>query len=349
MKRILLLLAVTSLVFSCSKNEEIYIETQEDLTLTMSNDLSVQKPLKQNNLKKEGLYSGVIVADETNFHGELRINVANDGNFLAVVKTIDGRTLSFNLKDTAGSSSYLTFFNKNGSFDLNLSDFNNPVISNVTINGTPGNAKVVKETSSAKVKAVLGTFNEDFLLGFTGTWDFLVNSSTGYITEVIITTVAGQMNSDVAADFEAADFGCYNAGNLTNPFFFYDLDPATNNYEMYSVGQIWELPNGMTIIYDFGFSKNIMDANGLTYDRGVFNPAITGQYLFDPPITEPGCYNLDGNGFYLVADTGGTFIAGGRIVLDTSGLVPVPSSSSFIASIEPTTLPDPKLVKTGLY
>ncbi|HBY67173.1 MAG TPA: hypothetical protein DEG69_05060 [Flavobacteriaceae bacterium] len=349
MKRILLLLAVASLVFSCSKNEGIYIETQEDLILPISNDLSVQKPLKQNNLKKEGLYSGVIVADETNFHGELRINVANDGNFLAVVKTIDGRTLSFNLKDAAGSSSALTFFSKNGSFDLNLSDFNNPVISNVIINGTPGNAKVVKETSSAKVRAVLGTFDDAVFPGtFTGTWDFLVNTSTDYITEVIITTVAGQMNIDVAANFEAADLGCYNAGNLTNPFFFQDLDPAINNYEIYSVGQIWELPNGMTIIYDFGFSKNILDANDFPYTDGVFNPAITGQYLFNPPIIEPGCYRFAANGYYLVADTGGTFIGGGKIILDTSGLVPVSSSSSFTTFIEPITLPDPKLAKTGL-
>ncbi|RFN58041.1 hypothetical protein [Marixanthomonas ophiurae] len=351
MKRILLLVVVATLLFSCSKTEEPFIETQEDLSMTLNSDLSIQKALQRNDNRKEGLYTGVIIANETNFHGTLRINVANDGNYLAVVETVENQQLLFGLKDSAGSIDLLTFFNNRGSFDLDLSDFNNPVISNVNIDGTAGNAKVVKETSAAKIKAVLGIFNEDFLPGFTGTWDFLVNTSTDYITDIIITTTAGQMNTDVAANFEASDVGCYSTGDGSGlyPFFFQDLDPAVNNYEMYSIGQVWELPNGMTIIYDFGFSKNIMDANGLTYDRGVFNPAITGQYLFDPPITEPGCYNLDGNGYYLVADTGGTFIAGGRIILDTSGLVPVtPLRSITSNSEELTKLSTPRLISTSL-
>lgn len=351
MKRIFLVVALTALVFSCSKNEETFTETQEDLSIALSSDLSIQKPLKKYDNSEEGLYAGVIVANETNFHGKLWINMGNDGNFNAIAETIEGQKIKFDLKDTAENVSLQTFYNDRGSFDVDLSDFSNPVISNVNIDGTTGNAKVVKETSDAKIKAVLGTFNEEFIANFTGTWDFLVNSSTDYITEIIITTTAGQMNTDVAADFEASNVGCYTGGNF-KPFFFQDLDPAVNNYEMYSVGQEWVLPNGMTIIYDFGFSKNIMDANGITYDRGVMNPAITREYLFAPdsPVnTDPGCYNVDANGYYLVINAAGdTFIGGGKIILDTSGLTPVTPLTEQLASDSPLALPAAKLNSVNL-
>ncbi|MCT8340127.1 hypothetical protein MG296_08670 [Flavobacteriaceae bacterium TK19130] len=311
---------------SCS-TEESNISEEQNLLHSSTAEGIDQRALASYDQHSNGIYKGAIVANELNFHGKLWVNLGNDSTYSAFIETDSGEKLVFSLlQQRTMDTGVYTFVGDRGSLTVDVSDYSNPTVTEVLIDQTIGSAKVQKETSNSKLMVYLGTFDEDFVAGFSGTWDIVVDAETGWITEVIIATDAGQMNSDLQENFELGYMGCYTGDGDAPlpPFFFSDLDPAVNEYELYSVGQLWTLPNGMTIIYDFGFSKNILDSAGYVYeDNGAFYPDITGQFLFSEPL-DPGCYILDANGYYLLINAAGdTFIGGGRINLDTSGLVPV--------------------------
>ncbi|GHC64055.1 hypothetical protein [Ulvibacter litoralis] len=317
MKKILYVAIGALLLASCTKDEVSAVDT------SMSADLSVMLPQKSYDTSDKGMYAGVIVANEAQFHGKLWVNIGNDSNVSALVKT-NNEEITFEIASQNGNVYH--FESERGSFDVDVTNYRDVVVSNVSIDQTSGNARVIKETNAAKVQAVLGTFDDLLLpdLGWTGTFDFLVDPATAYMTEVIVTSASGTMSIDFAADMEVGDTGCYGA---EPPFFFQDLDPAANLFEMYAVGQIWTLPSGMTILYDLGFSKNIMDANTIPYTDGVLYPELMNSILFGGTIETSACTWVDANGYYVIINPEGTaYIGGGFINIDTSGLTPVVTS-----------------------
>lgn len=315
MKKIVYLALGTLLFISCSKEETTTVETN-----VVEADLSVMLPQRSYDASDKGMYAGIIVANEAQFHGKLWVNLGNDSEVNALVRT-NTEEITFNLASQNGSIYH--FESERGSFDLDVTNYRDVVITNVSIDQTSGNARVIKETNASKVQAVLGTFDNLLIpdLGWTGTFDFLVDPTTAYMTEVIITSAAGTMSIDTQENMEVGDTGCYGP---QPPFFFEDLDPAVNLFEMYAVGQIWTLPSGMTILYDLGFSKSLMDANTIPYTDGILYPELMNYFLFGDSIEPSVCTWVDANGYYLIINPEGTdYLGGGFINIDTSGLTPV--------------------------
>lgn len=325
MKKVIFSLALVSMLFSCSQDNQELTQDDQNLISTSESfaDVKSMRPVAANDLTSQGIYTGVITADETRIHGKLFVNVGNDGTYRALAETTNKESLEFtsNSSNAAELTSYV-FTGERGSFTLDVSDFENPVISNVLIDNTAGNALVVKNTSNRGIAAVLGTFDRSLspagVAGITGTWDFMFDTTTDFITQVIVTTSNNVMSTDLAINFENGQ-GCYAN---QKPFFF--EDPAMNQYELMSIGQDWTLPNGLRILYDFGFSKQIQDANGIPYTSGLFFPKSTNNIYFNPPLDPAAtCRSINGaNGLYAVINQAGTqYVSNGIIRLDTSELV----------------------------
>lgn len=321
MKKIVYLALGALLLVSCTKDE-----TNTVVEASTTADLSVMLPQRSYDTSDKGMYAGVIVANEAQFHGKLWVNLGNDSNVSALVKT-NNEEITFELEVQNGTIYH--FKSERGSFDVDVANFRDVAITNVSIDQAVGNARVIKETNEAKVQAVLGTFDNELIPdeGWTGTFDFLVDPTTDYITEVIVTTAAGTMSIDTQENMELGQTGCYNQ---QPPFFFQDLDPTVNLFEMYAVGQVWTLPSGMTIGYDLGFSKYIMDNSEIPYTDGVFYPEIMNDILFGGTIEELACTWVDANGYYVIINPEGTeYLSAGFINIDTSGLTPVPPTATF--------------------
>lgn len=328
MKKFAFLLLAAIFVTACSNDADLEDQIQLDKAPLVEADLSKMLPDASFDNSIRGTYSGVVVADDTNFHGRLYLNIQNrDDRAEASIITIEGDRLSF--KGSKVGENLYSFEGSRGIFDVDLSDITLVNINNLQIDGKLGEARVRKELKGAKNALVLGTFDDELSVAFmlplsyTGTWDFIVDAGTApFISETVFVTAGGNMKSDFAADMETADAGCVYG--VTAPFFLEDA--MTGEYEIKSVGQIVPLAGGRTLGYDYVFSKFILDANGLTdYTLGAGFMPLMNNLIFSGGLT--GCNTFSSHGFYLM-DDGVAFVAGGAITFDTS-VVPPPPPPSF--------------------
>ncbi|MBV1924356.1 MAG: hypothetical protein KUG68_10060, partial [Flavobacteriaceae bacterium] len=246
------------------------------------------------------------------FHGKLWVNIGNDGYTNALIETDEGELIGFKLADNSNSiSTNFVFVNERGTFEVNLDDFDNVVISNISIDETNGDSFVMKERDGNKRMITLGTYDNSIAGFTTGTWDITVPGAGGVenIESVIVTSSGGGMNIELEADLEGTTPGCYTGGPYA-PFFW--TDNTDNRYELYATGQTINLTATTTVIYDFGFGKAVCDNNSLPYTQGLFHPEATADILFGG--LAPGCYNINDRGYYVWLEADGvTVISAGRI------------------------------------
>lgn len=299
-------------VLSCSKDETTLNENQENLTHNINTDLRKQLPNKSFDNDVRGTYAGVIVANNAQFHGKLWLNIGNDGHTNALVETVEGELINFALADNANSinSNYI-FENNRGSFEVNMSDFNNVVISNITIDETNGDAFVAKEVNGNKRSINLGTYDNSIAGNTTGTWDIMTAGAGGIenIDAVMVTGAGGGMHVELQADLEGTSPGCYTGGPYI-PFFW--TDAVDNRYELMATNQSWTYGDGTTVLYDFGFGKWLCDFNSLPYTQGLYYPEALADILFGGLAA--GCYNINDRGYYAWMEADGVTIrSSGRI------------------------------------
>jgi hypothetical protein len=130
-----------------------------------------------------GIYKGVFVANDISYHGVLTVNFGNDSQYNAILEYGDDERIGF-IPVNKGSVSVckvIEFRGRNAGFTLNVSDYNRPVVSDGYIDGQKAQAKLLKETSTNRVNAALGTFSDDLDPAFNGTWD-LLSMTLGVIT-----------------------------------------------------------------------------------------------------------------------------------------------------------------------
>tara|TARA_R110002124_G_scaffold254044_3_gene419549 strand:- start:48973 stop:50007 length:1035 start_codon:yes stop_codon:yes gene_type:complete len=336
MKKLMYVALGALLLASCAKDENstINIYTEVDLTTVLPNSAYDNS--------QQGIYSGVIVANNTQFHGKLYLDIANNNNrYQALVQTIEGQKFAFNLVNM--EDNIYSFGSDKGTFSVDISDYNNVVVSDISIDNASGTARLIKETNNSRAAIVLGTYTSactDCPFMLSGTWDFMVEppanpTDIANISEVIITTSGSEMKID--DDFEGTTPYCYTGGPYI-PFFWEDSDPAENRYEIYATGQEWIQAGGNILHYDLAFSKTIADENELDYNRMLGFPELTNALFFDPPLDPAGCFNIAGtNGLWgLYNPAGDALLAAGFITFDTSGLVPVPPAPGLA---RPTAMP----------
>ncbi|MFT4698328.1 MAG: hypothetical protein ACI9SJ_001471 [Flavobacteriaceae bacterium] len=313
MKKAILLLLMALVVVSCSKDESTLTENQENLVHELDTDLRKQKPNRAYDNDVRGTYAGVIVANSAKFHGKLWLNIGNDGNTNAFVETVEGEELAFELAASSGSiNTNYTFVNNRGSFEVNLSDFTNVVISNISIDETNGDAFVAKEINGNNRTVNLGTYDNSIAGLTTGTWDIMTPGAGGYenIDAIMVTGAGGGMQVELAADLEGQTPACYGGGPYP-PFFW--QDPLDNKFELYATGQSFTTyADGSTVLYDFGWSKYLCNLYGLAYTQGLYYPEATADVLFGG--LAPGCYNINDYGYYAWMEADGvTLRSSGRI------------------------------------
>lgn len=176
MKKTLLILTCSILLFSCSQEDSI--ENNTDVTIDYSkiiNPATVTPNASLDNSEK-GLYKGVFVSADTQLHGVISINLENDGQRNAIIEFNNGDRLGFIGKEVAKNR--YTYFNKKAQFDIVFSQDKKAVIENAVIDNKHANVKVVKDISTNRTTVGLGTFVDSSDSNFGGTWDFISTAST---------------------------------------------------------------------------------------------------------------------------------------------------------------------------
>ena len=319
----LLLLSLSILVLGSCTHDENYINE----TAKISEDLTTMLPNRGLDNSEKGTYSGVIVADDTKFHGKIYLNIGNnDSRNQAIVESVRGDRLVFGFTENNGS--IYSFAGTRGSFDVDITDISLVNTTNVIIDNNVGYVRVRKETRGTKNLIVTGTFDDDLSvafglpMAFTGTWDFMIDAGTApLISETVYAEGGSPMVSDFSGDMEVGDSGC--SFGFTPPR--HEDDVAMGLWELIGVGQINTNAN-RTIISDYTFSKGLLDANTITdYTLGGGYMPQMDALIFGGMLT--GCNTFAYHGYYLVQDSGGTFVAGGGITFDTSIVPPAPTTS----------------------
>jgi hypothetical protein len=356
MKKILLLTFSLALFTACEKDSMNVTDHNETA------NLEKMIPKASLDMQQSGMYAGVIIADQNNFHGKLWINLNNNSKISAMIVTMKKEVHYLSM---VNAPSAVGFDNANanyrfegpvGSFEFNPSNIINTEITNVVMNNATGVARVLKETSQYRMTPILGTYDSSFAGDESGTWNFIAPDQNGasynLIEEVVITTSSGLMITENSSTFETGSPGCTFSGPLPPVFANYpntdniednpatpEDESATRDFAIYAINQT--LPTGVpnkTILYDLGFSQNNADFNNSDgYALMTAYPEATRDPIFGDPDLAPGCYNISDdncNGYYAVVNDTGVPVEGGRIFIDVSALIsPTAPPTAFSGNI----------------
>jgi hypothetical protein len=171
------------LLLACSQESEV-VDEGFNHTAPVYQTANNQIPSESFDNSEDGIYFGVIASGIDMSRGKIWINVGNDNRYNAYVEMVGGKVIQFQLqgeaREEAGTTSTYKFTNSGGSFILNLSDFNAPIITNALFNNTSYFTNLVKSRSHNRAAAVTTTFQEIDNIEFGGTWNLI---SDGSITD----------------------------------------------------------------------------------------------------------------------------------------------------------------------
>ena len=177
-----------------------------------------------------GLYHGIVASGSTLSRGKIWVSIGNDANFTATIEIVGGQIYQFALKPqltTYLENQIFEFENNIGSFILDLTDFNNPHISDIQLNGNSYFGRLVKSRSYSPASVVTAIFVETGNPTFSGTWSLIAdgtnpnpngNGGDG-ITSVLITYNSNMYEDTILDPFNASQ--C-----LGNPTYF----PTINSF-----------------------------------------------------------------------------------------------------------------------
>ena len=152
MKKIVTLLFIAAVAFSCSTDEAI-----NDTNIESNAELLISKYDNSN----FGVYKGTFAALNTQGRGLVQIEINEQGQRASIVME-DNTEIKFVASTdlTLGADSgAIQFKSAAGSFDFLVgADGSSPKVFNVELNGNNGDVVLVKETSRAPVTTVTGTF-----------------------------------------------------------------------------------------------------------------------------------------------------------------------------------------------
>ena len=176
-----LALAVLSLfVFSCSQDQET---SDENLNFNVAKDIAAidQFPNRTYDESKFGMYHGVVASATSLSRGKIWINVNNNGQYNATIDLVGGAIISFGLKPQfqaiAATTEVYEFEGAIGHFVLDISDFNNPILTDVALYNESYFGSVLKSRSNSLANAVTATFSESGNPAFSGTWNLISDGS----------------------------------------------------------------------------------------------------------------------------------------------------------------------------
>ena len=203
MKKIILVLAVTLVVFSCSKDT---INTEIESTA----DLTQMTPSKSLDQSSEGMYFGVFGHNTVKeLHGKITINTGNNEKYSALIQMVNGETIKF--EGTSINNTNIHFTSNRGSFDFNTIDFRAPKATNVFIDKVSESYIVSKKQTTRGIipMVLLGTYAETGNeANFSGNWDMLgdgvdfdlFGQNAQVVSTVIISHIGGAVITDTTME-----------------------------------------------------------------------------------------------------------------------------------------------------
>lgn len=277
MKKYFSLILLGAIAVACTKDDPASIDAPETAAITTSTsviyeavDPTTEEPAEAYDNSSRGMYHGIIVTQDVSVHGKIWINIANDGDFNATVVTNEGEKMAF-FGVPSTDEKMISFEGDNGSFTYDLSDFNAPKATNVTVNGISGYVQTVKDRSNQRATATLGTYVDLNDETFTGTWDLLTDGSTTgtafglpALTQVCFMSPFGVMYTDDA--FEPFSYPCWDIdGDMDG-----DIDDITAPVYLNQSGT----PDG---INEFWAQDQSVDVNGITLSYWLGQSSFLSQ------------------------------------------------------------------------
>ncbi len=293
MKKFMFSMLALAVCFGCSQDEGSTADATDASLVINSSQRSVNQltevPNRDFDTSNKGMYHGIIVTQDLSLHGKIWINLGNDGNYNATVVTDQGKELAFFANhpsvDTAKERGIL-FKGERGSFVFDNSDLNRPIATEVIINNIPGFIQSVKDRSTQRASAVLGTYVDFNDATFTGTWDLITDGTTNptffdlpNLTQVCVLGPGGAMFVDEV--FETFDYPCFGVMGV-GPVFHAAGGSFGGINEFIAQDQTanWV---GLDATYSLGQSTSVHNANPT-----AVNPGFHNNDFADPPV--PGCY-----------------------------------------------------------
>ena len=209
-------LAVFSFLLLACSQENDSIDESLNLSAPINQTANNQVPSESFDNSEKGIYLGVIASGTDRSRGKIWINVGNDNHYNAYAEMVEGKIIQFELKDEtreeAATTSTYNFANSEGSFKLDLSNFNEPRVANAVLNGTSYFTNLVKSRSHNRASAVTASFEEIDNPQFGGTWNLISdgsitnpNGSNGEAITSLMITMGTQVFIDTTFDnFDAS-------------------------------------------------------------------------------------------------------------------------------------------------
>jgi len=258
MRKLLLGLAIITLLYACSDDSISTTETDEAFfTAQLTNDVAINPILAQPRAaldnSREGMYHGVIGTMDQSLHGTIWINVANDGNYNAKIITDQGEHLSFFAKQNQRRTNQsLLFKGERGSFYFDASDFNNPIATEVVFDDPT----------------------------FVGTWDLITEGIPNpdafglpLLSRVIVNAPGGNVFDDT--EFDAFEYNCFITNGPIMPVFLSSAEG--NEFWVQQQTAVWA---GIEATYSIGQSTLASTLNNLPN---------TGFHNNEPGVSGPRC------------------------------------------------------------
>ena len=202
------------LLLACSQENDS-IDESFNLTAQINQTANNQIPAVSFDNSEKGIYFGVIASGEDQSRGKIWINVGNDNQYNAYAEMVGGKIVKFNLqtetREQAATTSTYIFTNTQGTFKLDLTDFNEPILTNVVLNSKSYFSNIVKSRSHNRASAVTATFVDYDDSEFGGTWNLVSDGSItnpNGINGEAITSLMITMDTQVFVD---NTFDNYNA------------------------------------------------------------------------------------------------------------------------------------------
>lgn len=168
------------LLLACTQENDT-IDDSFNLTAPIYQSANNQIPSESLDNSENGIYFGVIASGVDRSRGKIWINVGNDNRYNAYAEMVDGKIIQFDLKaetkEQSATTSEYTYTNSAGSFNLDLSNYNQPVVSNAVLNGVSYFAHLVKSRSHNRASAITTSFEENNNPVFGGTWNLISDGS----------------------------------------------------------------------------------------------------------------------------------------------------------------------------
>ncbi|WP_435577549.1 hypothetical protein [Gilvibacter sp.] len=223
MRNFLICFLLSSVIWSCQKDsflEERGVNPTGDSTISVDptdeeifDDIDLQDPRASLDNSTQGLYRGVFSSFDGTNHGEIVINLGNDGEMAAAIHFINGEKIAF----TAESETLTTFKfrNNQGSFSFNVADIEDPKATDVIFNQKSSYIRAYKERSSRRISIALGHYDDPADEEFGGNWDLISFGVREFnfpgairLSEVVVSRgdqVLVDLEGDMTEDFE----GCF--------------------------------------------------------------------------------------------------------------------------------------------